>query len=124
MFGIKSNKEEFKWEEITSVEEVDEIHLASNEKIQVIYKHSRTCGVCYISRNSLEKMEDEIRQSIDLYMVDVIRDRPISQYIAEKYGIRHESPQMLIIKDGEVIWHGSHYKVKLDNLVENLNAKS
>lgn len=120
MFGVHSNKEHFEWDEITSTEEVDEIHLASNAKIQVIYKHSRSCGVCYISRNSLEKMEDDIRESIDLYMVDVIRDRPISKYISEKYGIRHESPQMLIIKEGEVIWHGSHYKVKLDNLLKQV----
>lgn len=122
MFGKSSKKEIFEWEELTSTEEVDEILLASNENIQVIYKHSRTCGICYISRSSLEKMTEETRHSIDLYMVDVIRDRPISKYIAEKVGVRHESPQMLIIKDGEVVWHGSHYKVKLANLVDVVNG--
>lgn len=118
---LKGSDKKFKWNELTSVEEVDELVLASNAKPQVIYKHSNRCAVSYLSRINLEKISPDIMKLVDLYRVDVIRDRPISKYISEKLKVRHESPQLIILKDGEVLWHGSHYQVNLDKMVSALS---
>lgn len=108
------------WNELVSAEEVDVVLMASNSKIQVIYKHSYSCGICYRAKNSIEKISGEDASGAEFHMVDVIQERSISKYIAEKTGITHESPQMLILKDGEVIWHASHFNVKLENLLEQI----
>lgn len=110
------------WNVLTSVEEVDEVFLASNERPQVIYKHSNSCGVCYMAKHSLDKLSEDEGEKAMFYIVDVIRDRPISKYISERSGVRHESPQILLLKDGEVKWNSSHFGVKRENLIRELEV--
>jgi bacillithiol system protein YtxJ len=47
----------------------------------------------------------------DIYLLDVLASRPLSQAVAARLGVRHESPQVLVLKDRAVRWHGSHYRV-------------
>lgn len=104
------------WEELTSEVSVSDLIQRSNEKTQLIYKHSETCGVCLISKEELEKVVDEIAPTTDLYVVNVIAQRAASLTIADKLGIRHESPQVILLKDGEVLWSGSHWDVTAENI--------
>lgn len=48
------------------------------------------------------------QEGLTLELVDVLSQRPLSQAIEAQFGVRHESPQILIIEDGEVLWHASH----------------
>lgn len=98
--------------EVNTTEKLDELFQQSNENPVMIFKHSTTCPIS----SGVYQMVSQV--DADVYLVVVQRARNVSNYIAEKTGIRHESPQTLVIKDGEPIYHASHYDVDL-NEVEN-----
>lgn len=98
--------------EINTTEKLDELFQNSNENPVMIFKHSTTCPIS----SGVYQMVSQV--DADVYLVVVQKARNVSNYIAEKTGIRHESPQTLVIKDGEPVYHASHYDVDL-NEVEN-----
>ncbi len=65
--------------------------------------------------------KDELGDST-LHLIDVIRSRPVSNYLADKAGVRHESPQIFVIKNGEVVWQASHGMVTADKLMKALEV--
>lgn len=96
---------------IESVQEIDTILEKSKEKMQIIFKHST---VCPISRMSHDKMKAEYplnEENADIYYIGVIEQRPISNYVAEKLKVQHESPQMIVLKDGKSIFNESHLMI-------------
>jgi bacillithiol system protein YtxJ len=80
----------------------------------VIYKHSPTCSLCGWSEHVLGRFAKE--ENVELQLVDVFKDRAFSQAIEATFGVRHESPQILIIEDGKVLWHASHRGVAPDRV--------
>ena len=92
--------------DLTSLEQLDQIDQDSFNTPQILYKHSTTCGLCDI-------MWEEVKQSdFVLNYVDLHKYRPISNEIESRYKILHESPQVLVIKDGVCIYTASHRKIK------------
>ncbi len=80
----------------------------------VIYKHSPTCSLCGWSKHVLGRFSSE--ENVELQLVDVFENRAFSLELAARFGIRHESPQVLIIENGEVLWHASHRGVAPDRV--------
>ena len=78
-----------------------------------LLKHSSTCS---ISEGAYEEYEKFSKENDHTYYLVVQEDRPLSNYISEKFQIRHESPQALFFKNGEVAWHTSHRKITYDSL--------
>lgn len=95
------------WISLESMAQLDEIKINSAKKAQLIFKHSTTCGV---SSMVLKMFNGSFDPSLDcdLYFLPIQSHRELSNAIAEKFGIRHESPQLLILKDGKVSFHTSH----------------
>lgn len=114
------NTTDFGWNSISDKGEVDDLLLSSNKKPQVIYKHSSRCATSFFALKNIQDLSEEVREKADFYMVNVIGERAISRHIAETFGIRHESPQLIILKDGEVFWHGSHHNVTAELIRANL----
>lgn len=85
----------------TSVDE-----LLANPGRSVIYKHSPTCSLCSWSKQVLGQFAEA--ETVEMQLVDVFADRSFSQQIEARFGVRHESPQVLVIENGEVVWHASH----------------
>ncbi len=98
------------WIPLTTEQEIE--NIKSSSELAVIYKHSTRCMV---SLMALKKLKSESTGDYDVpfYMVDVIRDRPISRAIADTFQVEHESPQLLLIKGGECIYDASHESVSL-----------
>ncbi len=85
----------------------------------LIFKHSTQCP---ISTQAYEEFAEFV-ESIENLMcgaVLVIENRRLSNDIAARFGIRHESPQALLIKDGRVVWHASHWSITADSLNDAL----
>ncbi|RZJ70240.1 bacillithiol system redox-active protein YtxJ [Flavobacterium sp.] len=96
------------WNDLTNLKQLDEIASESAEIPVIIFKHSTRCG---ISRMALKGFESEY--NIDPvkakpYFLDLLNHRDISNGIAEKFGVHHESPQLLLIKGGKAVYHESH----------------
>lgn len=83
----------------------------------VIFKHSERCG---ISKDRREHLAERLPDNITVYEVEVRKNRAVSDYIAEQTRVSHESPQILIIKDGEVAHHASHMSIDADTIVDTV----
>ncbi|HCI71348.1 MAG TPA: bacillithiol system redox-active protein YtxJ [Balneola sp.] len=115
-----SSEEETIWNSINSEDQIDKILKLSHERIQIVYKHSPSCGVSYFALRNLNNPELLENSGIDFYLIDVIRQRPISRSFAEKVNVRHESPQIFVIKNEKVIWHDSHNSVTAKNVLRHI----
>ncbi len=93
----------------------------SENKTQVLFKHSPSCAVSYFAKRSLNSEEILNNDKFDFQTVDVINERSLSRKIAELLEVRHESPQIIVIKNRKVIWHDSHNGVNADNLLNHIN---
>lgn len=109
--------------ELSSLEELDAA-LARTARPIVIFKHSPTCGTSAQAHEEIEELAARQGLDADVYVVSVVESRPVSNAIAARFGIRHESPQVLVVRDGHVRWHASHFKVTAARIVDALAAES
>lgn len=111
----KSNKMD--WINLNSLEQLIEIDEKSKDKVQVLFKHSTRCSVSSFAKRILtSEYSDEVKQKADVYYLDLIAFREISNAISSKYGVIHESPQILVIKEGKCIFNASHSDVSFKRL--------
>jgi bacillithiol system protein YtxJ len=105
------------WEKITSTEDLENINQSSESQRVMIFKHSTTCA---ISATVLARMErkwsGEKAKNIVPYYLDLLSFRELSSQIAQNYGIKHESPQVLLIEKGKCIYDASHYDISFDEI--------
>lgn len=114
----QQTRENFNWIKITQLDQLDHMLETSKNRTQVIFKHSTRCGV---SRGVLRQFEAKtVAKGADFYYLDLLEHREISNAIASKFSINHQSPQLIIIKDGKVKAHESHYAI-MSLEIENLN---
>lgn len=106
------------WIPLTEEAQLDEIIAKSATKPQVIYKHSTTCSISGMVKNRLDK--EDLADNADVYYLDLLNYRPISNKIAEIFSIQHESPQILVIKNGKVTYDADHTAITGFELEENL----
>ncbi len=86
---------------------------------KLLFKHSTTCP---ISAKANEEFEAYLKDAdTTAAIVLVIEDRPVSNQIAEEFGIKHESPQIFLLEDNEVRWNTSHWKITRDAIKEAVN---
>jgi bacillithiol system protein YtxJ len=88
----------------------------------IIFEHSPTCGISAQSHHELSDWLAAHDASVPAYLVDVRAQRALSAAIASRFGIRHESPQLLLVHGGIVRWHGSHWHVNADEVQTALEA--
>lgn len=108
-----------KWNNIQSTEDVDKIVVASNDRYQAIFKHSTTCPISSMAKMRLESKWD--LDMLDAHYLDLLSYRSVSNYIAEALEVHHESPQIILLKDGEVIYDSSHLDITVDELKESIS---
>lgn len=104
--------------EINSTEELDALFEKSSEKPVVLFKHSTTCPI------SAGVYKEISNADADINIVVVQHARDVSSAMAEKSGIRHESPQAIILKNGKPVYHASHYDVTAAEINEKLKVNS
>lgn len=106
-----------KWIALTSEDQLKNILEKSAHKPQVIYKHSKTCSVSSLAKNRLEK--NTTPDGVDFYFLDIWANRDLSNKVARDLHIRHESPQVLLIKNGECVYDESHLSIRMDELLSH-----
>lgn len=96
------------WIPLAAVSQLEDIAAVSAVKPQVIFKHSTTCGISRMVLNMFTSSFTLESGAMDMYFLDLHANREVSNAVAEKFQVRHQSPQMLIIKNGLVVAHDSH----------------
>lgn len=109
------------WIPLQSEEQLDVVHHRSHSSDQVIFKHSTRCSISIVAKNRLD--HSSAPEGVDFYYLDLLQFRPLSNAIAEKYQVHHESPQVLLIRNGECIFDESHNAISMDELKEQIAQK-
>lgn len=107
--------------ELVPLNTIEELDGVLAEDLAVIYKHSTQCG---LSARTLQQMLTFIaeRPDVPVYQVNVIEDRPVSDAVAGRLAIRHESPQAIVVRRGAPVWNGSHLDVTAEKLAAAIDA--
>src|SRR5215212_7236537 len=108
------------WISLVSEEQLQEIKNKSNYKPQVIFKHSFRCSLSGMAKNRLDKASTP--EGVDFYFLDLIKHRNISNKISQEFKVYHESPQVLIIKNGESVYDESHTAINMQEIVAHASA--
>ncbi|GAB2971142.1 bacillithiol system redox-active protein YtxJ [Mucilaginibacter puniceus] len=100
------------WTQLQSTDQLNEIKNLPGYSI--IFKHSTRCSISMMAKRRFELDWDDLPENIPLYFLDLIQYREISNQIAQLFHVYHESPQLLLIKDGECILDQSHGGISVD----------
>jgi len=107
------------WKELVADAQLDEILEKSKERAQVIFKHSTRCSISKTVWNRMERA-NQLDENADYYYLDLIAFRDISNRIADVLGVQHESPQVLVIKDGKAQYNADHFEIEAEELAGQL----
>lgn len=110
--------------ELSSIEQLSEIDTLSHNPNflgVLLFKHSTRCGTSnFVLRNFLKEWQT-LQPNMQYFYVDILKNRDISNEIARKYLVTHQSPQILLIKNGECIGNDSHHMVSIENALSWIN---
>lgn len=103
------------WINLETETELINLVQKSFVKPQVVFKHSTRCSISIVAKNRLDKNNTD---KADFYYLDLLNNRNLSNAIAEKFSIYHESPQVLVIKNGDCIYDESHSSIYFDEILD------
>lgn len=104
----KEEKQALPWQELKSIDQLDTIAKASKTKTQAIFKHSTRCGISRMVIRNFESSFDIDGEQVDLYYLDLLNHRDISSEVSARFQVFHESPQFIVIRNGQTVHHASH----------------
>lgn len=113
---VKEEIVEVPWHVLGKMDQLDEIVEESKTKPVAIFKHSTRCGVSRGVLKSLERNYNLTNDQLKLYYLDLLQNRDISNEIASRFKVPHESPQMIVIKNGVVVHQDSHHTIEAAHL--------
>ena len=118
---FKAEKKEEKvlpWIPLTNLTQLSLIEEKSKTKTQLIFKHSTRCGISRMVINQFVDLYNFTEDQFDLYYLDLLNYREVSNEVGYKFQVMHESPQLLVIKNGVVVAHASHGAINSLDLSE------
>jgi bacillithiol system protein YtxJ len=107
------------WISLETADQLD--NIKQKQGYSLIFKHSTRCSISMMAKRRFELDWNNLPADMPLYFLDLIKHRDLSAKIAQDYSIYHESPQMLLIKDGECILDQSHGSISVDEAMSVLS---
>ena len=108
-------------EGLRPLQDRDAVEQALRLPLALVYKHSPACWQSFRAVREVRQLAEE-NAALPVFVIDVIGQQALSRAVAEQVGVRHESPQVLLVKQGAVVWHASHGGVRVENLRQALSA--
>jgi bacillithiol system protein YtxJ len=120
IFGNKTSKEVeetyLNWTPLISVDEIKTIKEISKRQAILIFKHSTRCGISRVVIKKFESLFNEENKQLKVYYLDLLNFREVSSKLSEVFQVIHQSPQLLVIKNGISVNDESHYEIIKVNL--------
>lgn len=104
------------WISLSDPTQLDALVEQSWTTPQVIFKHSTRCSISSAAKNRLDTARES--GSIPFYYLDLIAYRSLSNLVADRFGVSHESPQVLVIKNGKCVYDESHLGIRMEDILE------
>jgi len=123
-FGKRANKNESEvkeeksvpWLRLTRLEQLSEIKEQSKGKPVAIFKHSTTCGISKMALRNFERAYTLTDEQMKLYYLDLKAFRDVSDEVGYTFQVIHQSPQLIVIKNGVAVAHASHHSIRAEEL--------
>lgn len=112
------------WNNLGAPHDIDALSERSKHIPCLIFKHSTRCSISSLVKYRLEENWDIPADRLEPYFLDLIRFRETSNYVADAFDVYHESPQILLLVDGECILDDSHLDISVDEIKEMLPART
>lgn len=104
------------WKQLSELNQLDLISEESGNKPVAIFKHSTRCGISRMALSRFEKNYDYKPEELSFYFLDLLAYRDISNEIAARFKVHHESPQLIVVKNGGAVYHASHSGIDVKDL--------
>ena len=109
------------WKKLTEASQLEEIKTQSFAKPVLIFKHSTRCSISSMSLDRiLRNWKEEDLDRIEPYYLDLISYRALSDLVEDQFGVPHESPQVILIRDGKAIYDNSHFGISYPEIMRNI----
>lgn len=109
------------WSNLTEEKQIAEIINLSNSAPVYIFKHSTTCGISAQAKENIELSFKNSDKSFLFYYLDLLKFRAVSNEVASTLNVHHQSPQLILVHDGKVVFTTSHHKIKATTIDESLS---
>lgn len=120
--STNENTKKVPWIQLEHLDQLTKLEEESKKRPVAILKHSTRCGISRMVLRQFENSYDlDEGEDIKLYFLDLLSYRDISNEIATRFSVRHESPQLIVLKDGQVQHHASHQGIDAEKLAEFIN---
>lgn len=108
---------EMNWTELKSLNQLEELRNESKNQTVIIFKHSTSCSISKTALNRLERnWKEEEMNSVKPYYLDLLSFREISRSIADLFDIEHQSPQIIVLKNGKAVFNRSHFDIEFTSI--------
>ena len=125
LFGSNSEtnniEKKMNWIELKEESQLINLISYSSNKPSLIFKHSTRCGISRMALKSFEKEYDIDESELDVYFLDLLNYRELSNKVADRLKIQHQSPQVLVLKNETVVYTDSHYSISANAIKEILS---
>ncbi len=108
------------WIPLTTEEQLEDIIYLSHQTPQVIFKHSTRCSISLMVKSRLDRVE--VPENITCYYLDLLQYRAVSNAIATRFSVEHQSPQVLLIRQGICTYHESQQAIYFEDILENIKG--
>lgn len=125
MGWFSKSKEEKKqeglpWQRLTSVNQLKDVISSSSEKPVLIFKHSTRCSISSMALSGFQRNWDGTPEEIDIYYLDLISYRDVSNATAKETGVIHQSPQVIVLKNNEVVYTATHSSIDARSALKSI----
>jgi monothiol bacilliredoxin len=103
---------------IDNKQTLDSLLSDSRTRPVIVFKHSNACGVSASAYRELEKLDNQVN------MVEVQTAREVSRDLADLTGVQHETPQVIVLRDGKAVWNASHFQIKAAEVIKAVESHS
>jgi len=110
------------WKTIESIAAFEDLSHQASTHSYAIFKHSTTCPVSAAAKRRLEIEWEKESVNLEIYYLDLLANRPLSNLIAERLEVVHQSPQLIVVKDGKVVYHASHLSISASKAAKALEC--
>jgi bacillithiol system protein YtxJ len=122
MFSFGSKKVDLPWTKIIAVDQLDEL-FEKDGRAKLVFKHSTRCSISSMALSRFEKEWPE-NTACDLFFLDLIAYRQLSDSIAQRCGVIHQSPQVIVMLNGELVHHNSHNGISAGQIAQLISSKA
>jgi len=119
-FSSRPKSSAINWIELTDIGQINDLTVQSADKPVVFFKHSTRCSISTMALSRLESKWDITEDEVDAVYLDLLKYREISNELADKFEVIHQSPQLILVKNGEAVYNTSHNQINVRDLKKAL----